>query len=708
MKDRLKLMWYAGELDPTMPVDARRRALAALTDMIDKLSRAGARSLPLPRALAAWKQRDLLELLLLLGLALEDSDDEVASGAGRALATVGAERAVPLLTQALPDPDGPTRRRAASALAELGEPDWKTWVHGTDEDFLRLGRAREPRASAVLLVALDNPDVSDVRALAARGLGETGDPEVVPALIDALRDWRLEVRAQAIRSLSELGDQRAIPALITAVEEDDEALHPGLHQALKTFSASAVEPLIASLRSGSRQVRRRASRALAALGELSLESLSEALDDPVVRVRASACEALGELGRPAALPALIARLDDEHPEVRLAAVEALRRLGSPAAVEPLIRSLADPEGPVRHKAAQALADLGEPDWQRLVQGYAEDFLNLGQSDDERALDVLVRALSRQRGAGRAHAAKALGTLRDPRAVAPLIDALDQDDAEARRAATKALCQMGEVAREPLMSRFLDRDGTSPEVRAELALALGHLGGSGPLEPLLRALGEPSPVLRSCAASALGRLGRAEALEPLVELLADPEGEVRRCAAQALYELGDKGWRNWIEGDDEDWLRLGHARDRRALGVLRAVLKRGLDPAGRRKIAEALGRHGGEGALEPLTTLLDDGDPEVRARAAESLGQLDHPQAPDRAVAAAADLAPEVRLAAARALKKLGEPRWTELIRGDDEDFTRMSRDPDARLIEPLRRALDRTSDPALGEGITAALHWLER
>jgi hypothetical protein len=82
--------------------------------------------------------------------------------------------------------------------------------------------------------------------------------------------------------------------------------------------------------------------------------------DPSLKVRAQAAVVLGQLGEPAAVPALrgaVAR--DREAAVRLAAVAALSRLGARAA-RPTLRlaSEADPDEAVRRAAARALSGLG--------------------------------------------------------------------------------------------------------------------------------------------------------------------------------------------------------------------------------------------------------------------------------------------------------------------------------------------------------------
>lgn len=91
---------------------------------------------------------------------------------------------------------------------------------------------------------------------------------------------------------------------------------------------------------------------------IAVPALIAALDDDDYRVRISAAVSLGALGSEAAAPALIRQL--KRPRERPVAAEALGRLKSRAAVEPLIELLDDRSWEVRHDARRALGEIGDP------------------------------------------------------------------------------------------------------------------------------------------------------------------------------------------------------------------------------------------------------------------------------------------------------------------------------------------------------------
>jgi HEAT repeat protein len=135
--------------------------------------------------------------------------------------------AMPLLVDALKDPDDKTRIYALWSLGTLGDP-----------------RARE-----ALEAALTDPDPG-LRKTAAFALGELGDRAAVPALTRSLDDAVADVRWNAALSLARLGSPAGLPVLETMVdrrllaqvpditrEQQDEAMVSGI-QALAALGGA--------------------------------------------------------------------------------------------------------------------------------------------------------------------------------------------------------------------------------------------------------------------------------------------------------------------------------------------------------------------------------------------------------------------------------------------------------------------------------------
>jgi HEAT repeat protein len=94
-----------------------------------------------------------------------------------------------------------------------------------NERGLALGELVERGAAAtpVLLDALADPDAT-VRALAAEGLGMTGDASSADRLVAALDDDDEQVRSKAAAALASLDDPRAVEALINTLDDNYDLL----------------------------------------------------------------------------------------------------------------------------------------------------------------------------------------------------------------------------------------------------------------------------------------------------------------------------------------------------------------------------------------------------------------------------------------------------------------------------------------------------
>ena len=418
----------------------------------------------------------------LLSNALANGFD--AAAAAQALGILGDLGAIEPLIKALGDGDEHVREAAAAALVELGEPDWRQWVHGDGGDFMRLAESQHPLAIEPLIKALG---YGKNFCWAARALGKLCDPRAVEPLIKALGGCNNFARGPAASALGEIGDPRAVEPLIKvlmdgwACREAGEALSKlrdprvvellietldnvkgwDREKAVKAAEAGAgllgklgdpraVQPLIKALSADDKRVGRAAAKALGELGDpRSVNRLIQAL-------RAGndlAAWALGILGDQSAVEPLIVALGDRNSGVRDYAAIALANLGNERSVEPLIEALRRPEWTIRAAAADALVRLGEPAVEPLIRaldgGSSAAAEALGKLGDPRSVEPLIRAL----GGGSSAAAEALGKLRDPRAVEPLVSALSHGGDDVRRGAAGALSCFAQSSPSSLRGRW---------------------------------------------------------------------------------------------------------------------------------------------------------------------------------------------------------------------------------------------------------------
>jgi len=373
-----------------------------------------------------------------------------------------------------------------------------------------------------LIKALSYKKEASVRAGAAKAVGELKGPGFVEPLVNALKDSDIIVRREAAKALGKLNDSSAVEPL-TAVLKDSatgvrqaaaEALDsigwlPGNDENSATYwiakrewtkciemGAVAVEPLIAELKDGNKDIRQATAKALGELKDpRAVEPLIVTLKDNDASVRWEVAKALGEFKDSRAVEPIIAALKDKI-TFQSEAAGVLAQIGAPAVV-PLITVLKNTPNSFRWHTPEAAA----------YYGAIEALEKIGPS----AVEPLIAVLKDGNEGIRQASAKALGVLEDPRSVEPLIAALKDSDEYVRKAAANALVCIGTPAIEPLIGVL--KDGNK-EV--------------------------PREVFK-----ALGRIKDPRVIELLISMLKDSDKDVRWQVAEALESLG------WQPGRDEN-------------------------------------------------------------------------------------------------------------------------------------------------------------
>ena len=557
--------------------------------------------------------------------ALGDPDVEVRLSAVEAGRTIGFEDFGRRVAPWLSDPEPRIRLAAAEvltatpspqALGALGRASSDTDASVRSSVARALAASESTEATLPLLGRLDDP-VPEVRREVVVALGRLRDPRAVVPLLGKVEDTVAPVRRAVVRALGELGDPRAVSALVLVLRDQDEAVRVAALEALGRLGDKAAAANVMGALSGATGATRRA-----------------------------AAGALARLGTPEALSALVAELVREQPDdERAGLVLALRRAGKlalPVLRECLVERLAFAR----------------------VDGCAIGIGYIGDSSDVARVQV---ALER----GRLTPAVALATfasLGHPSALPVVLERVTAPDPTTRAAARAALAELLDPesadgrAVDPLLRALAARRVPIGE-RAELALLLGRTGSPRALEPLSALTAGTSPALLVAASlEGLGYLGVGIADGVLVRGLEHEDGDVRHRAALSLRRAGSEKVTATLLGRlersaEQDRTALGlalpgpvarsrdaglPARLERAIRSSRggerdtlfdalsssplpdasrrlAALGRGLDPADRAKVAEALsGRPEGRSAL---LTLASDRDASVRAAAVWSLGTV---------------------------------------------------------------------------------------
>ena len=432
---------------------------------------------------------------------------------------------------------------------------------------------------------------------------------------------------------------------------------------------------------------------------LVIQSLCEALKDPVLEVRLEAAETLGKMKSPDAVQALMSALNDENREMRAAVVDALGDIEDESTVDALITALGDTEWQVRVQAAEALGDIED---RRAVgalgQAVKDENRNvriaaieaLGDIEDPNALESLSGALKDEDWEIRKRAAEALGDIEDPAAVAPLSGMLSDPHWEVRKTAVYALGEIEDRrAVEPLGKALRDEDW---EIRVQAARALGEIEDPSAVAPLSEALTDDNIEVRKAIVWALGEIEDPKAVPPLIEALKDGHWEIRKFAADALGEIADVSAVNALTAhlnDGNTEVRkavihaLGEIEDPRAVKSL-VVLVNDPDWEIRIKVIKALGEIEDPTAVPELIPALTDENRQVRLTAIDAVGELEGRGAVDALIRALDDADGEIRKKAAQALGEIGDPKALEPLSAKLKDESEDVRRAAAKALGEIR------------------------
>ncbi len=182
----------------------------------------------------------------LMTIAASDSDPHRMYAMG-ALGKLGAPRGAPLLVKALGHDKYKVRKGAEQALRIMGTPATDALMAGLNSpkpDVIRkssllLGELKERRAVPKLINLLSHIS-KFVRSDAAKALGMIGPQahSAVPRLEEAINDQSIQVAEIAARALGEIGDPHAVDALTAALNHKSKYVRQAAAEALRKIRAA--------------------------------------------------------------------------------------------------------------------------------------------------------------------------------------------------------------------------------------------------------------------------------------------------------------------------------------------------------------------------------------------------------------------------------------------------------------------------------------
>src|SRR5664280_2257183 len=540
----------------------------------------------------------------------------------------------------------------------------------------------------------------EVRRIAVGELANLG-AESMPSLMRALGDEDWRVRKEATQAIIELPPSKEIAELVA------KALQPNENVGLRN---AAVE-------------------ALAALGQVTVEVLTEAANALDADGRKLAADALGQSRHPAAVPLLRTLASDEDLNVRVAAIEALGHVGSSCTnefVDILHLALLAKQPIERLSALEAINELGvslgwarigplvnDPWLSRALWSAASRMTDLGSVemlarvvnqciDSDFPLVVLALAdrISRDKPALLV-ARNILTTLGEQRQ-AWLIQLLNGDVIEHRQAAVLVLAAIGDEASARAVLEVLDDDSLA--ATAELALAL--LGTVATSLLCERALHATLPRTQALAIGMLGRLAGtvpgASELAAVSLALSSESAAVLRAAFEFLERVSDEAC---FERAFHCFGRAAQIAEASAIAALQSMVRHHPECAARLIVNTAVDGPHALAAVVTMATLshipgcdrsvdteflsraMAHDSPHVRRVALEALVSCGHASSTDMALFALTDEESEVRHAAVRALGRAADASAIERL----IDIIRVSDDMD--LVVTAIRALGESDNP---------------
>ncbi|MEX0684383.1 MAG: M56 family metallopeptidase [Balneolales bacterium] len=245
----------------------------------------------------------------------------------------------------------------------------------------------------------------------------------------------------------------------------------------------------------------------------TIATLTDILYDEDKRTRMQAVEALGKIGTPTAVNAVINSishkwddLDDvvdifsslrasypieslmdsvknKNKDIRREAIFTLNDAPNINAINALCNYMEDEDSKIREETAKGLGRIGNTDVLPCLIPHMNDenqkvrvevIEAIGNVQDKEAVSALSEALLKDESSNvREEAADALGAIRDPLAIEPLSMALNDESSDVREEAAEALGKIGDPSAIEFLTNALKQE-TDNEVRREIINSIGNI------------------------------------------------------------------------------------------------------------------------------------------------------------------------------------------------------------------------------------------
>ena len=246
------------------------------------------------------------------------------------------------------------------------------------------GWGNTPSCVETGIQALQDP-VAVVRSAAAASLARLRDPSAVPGLGKALTDPDPDVRIGVVKALGVIDNEAVLGFLVSALKDPEPGVQRVASEVLTQWSSPAVAKRLAGVLA-TPGLRAAATELLVKIGPSSVELLIDVLLHGAPEVGPVVGDLLRNI---VGLGELVGRLGSMEADARLRAVEAIGAIGGPEAVDALVEVLSDPDERIRIRSTQLLAKLGDP---RAAEAIARTVLQDSVPEVAAAAEVAVARL----------------------------------------------------------------------------------------------------------------------------------------------------------------------------------------------------------------------------------------------------------------------------------------------------------------------------
>ncbi|MFA5362482.1 MAG: HEAT repeat domain-containing protein [Candidatus Omnitrophota bacterium] len=411
---------------------------------------------------------------------LTDGDPAVRAAAAKALGEIKNPEAIDALLGRLGDDRITVCDNAAQSLVNIGDTAVSPLIQlltkptesRTKEKVLwTLGEIKNPDAVPVLIQALNDPDtrVTNAAVDAIKKIGE----EAVRGLMKAASDGDIQHRKTAIVTLGKMEDSLAAPVVISALNDENPEIQRAAACTLGEIKDISAGPALLRVMENNTDAKVKQTTAWA-LGEIHYEPAADSLIKELKTGNSSASDALQKIGAPAVAP-LLKELPQADDDLKTTIEDTIYGMKSES-IQPLIDVFAESgTAPVvLDSVALLLIRQGQPAMEKIMEtigcepleafSYRETIQNLVNFMNNNEFSTNIKIL--------------LAKFSTP-AVEPLIAALDNP--ALREDAKDTLIMLGNQAFIPVLTEKLNSaDAADQEIGREIitGIAQNKIGETG--------------------------------------------------------------------------------------------------------------------------------------------------------------------------------------------------------------------------------------